>query len=229
MAPHTPATQNQSTLEVHQPFCMWGPLTPFQEKPSPAWPLLSHSLAIAEPSRKSRPGQETNEFALSSGGGALRPCMGQASFSPCSCSLNIIWLPASTLQALASASQGFNNRCLDSPPLWPQQIHLLIQHGPLRFHIQYSPSPRNVSHSRHLLPWGQPGEGLGPLGLADRKLAGPGLPIASCSAAPDLCFRKLDPANFRTSSRSPGGLWISARLASLQARCRLALPAPQRA
>lgn len=50
-------------------------------------PPLPHSPTIAEPSRKSRPGQETNEFALGSGGGAWRPYVGQTFLSPGSCSL----------------------------------------------------------------------------------------------------------------------------------------------
>lgn len=184
LSPSHSATHNQSINKAHQPFCIKRLLTPFQEKPSPRLPLLPHSPTIAEPSRKSRPGQETNGFGPSPGGGALRPSVSQASFSPGSCSLSIFWLPTSTLQALASDSQDFNTRCLDRPPLWPHRIHLLIPQGPLRFHIQYSPSQRNVSHSRHLLPCGQPGEGLGPLGLADRKLAGPGLPRCQLLCCP---------------------------------------------
>lgn len=60
------------------------------------------------------------------------------------------------------------------PPTLASEIHLLTPRRSPEVHC--SPSQRNVSHSRHLLPCGQPREELGPLGHSDRKLAGPGLP-----------------------------------------------------
>lgn len=170
-APADLATHNQNTGEVHQPFGMWGPLTPFQEEPSPAWPPLPHSPTIAEPSRKPRPGQQTNGFALGSGGGALQPYVGQAFFfSPGSCSFKLPLCKPWPQSAKASTTDAWTAPTLATADPSPHS------RGPLRFDGLYNPSQRNVSHSRHLLPCGQPGERLGPLGPADRKLAGPGLP-----------------------------------------------------